>query len=340
MQQRAFLHSDRLPSVPSQIPDRDLQLFLAELTRWLSRFQDTFNRLISSNLSETDPLALRQKQSNLLPDAHYFFFNARQDRGGTFRKVDYGASSWAMRFDRSADKYEILYSAPNQDPISWTTYLSFPGSGVPSGSTDVLTVGTSGGSDPTFNSLTLNSATPLRLLQTDAAKKLVSVLNLTAWIAGTVNRVTVADDGDGTVTLSAPQDLHAGASPTFAGLTITSILQIASALLTLSEGVNMVFGTTTGTKLGTSPLQKLSFWNAPPVVQPADLGALTDNTGQVPDRTLEDVPALTVAPGALAGAADRVEVNDRLTRIEKNLSDLADFCNDLRDVLRSVGLMA
>lgn len=41
-------------------------------------------------------------------------------------------------------------------------------------------------------------------------------------IAGTVNRVTVTL-GSGTITLSAPQDLHTGASPTFADLTLSGL---------------------------------------------------------------------------------------------------------------------
>lgn len=64
--------------------------------------------------------------------------------------------------------------------------------------------------------------TALRLLATDGSKDLTSVSDLTTWIAGTTNRVTVADDGDGTITLSGPQDLHTGASPTFSALDISS----------------------------------------------------------------------------------------------------------------------
>jgi hypothetical protein len=45
---------------------------------------------------------------------------------------------------------------------------------------------------------------------------------LTSSISGTANQITVTDDGDGTVTLSLPQDIHTGASPTFAGLEVTS----------------------------------------------------------------------------------------------------------------------
>ena len=76
------------------------------------------------------------------------------------------------------------------------------------------------GSSPEFAGLTLTGLTASRLVASDADKGLVSS-DLMGWIAGTTNRVTVADDGDGTVTLSGPQDIHTGASPTFAGLYIT-----------------------------------------------------------------------------------------------------------------------
>jgi hypothetical protein len=38
--------------------------------------------------------------------------------------------------------------------------------------------------------------------------------------------------------------------------------------LTIFDGINIVTGTTTGTKIGTSTSEKLSFWNAAPIVQP------------------------------------------------------------------------
>jgi hypothetical protein len=53
----------------------------------------------------------------------------------------------------------------------------------------------------------------------------------------------------------------AGAAP---ALRIT----IGATALTLSDAVNLAFNTTTGTKIGTATTQKLSFWNATPVVQP------------------------------------------------------------------------
>ena len=50
------------------------------------------------------------------------------------------------------------------------------------------------------------------MVAADANKKLVSIATLSAWIAGTANRISITDDGDGSITISAPQDLHTGAS--------------------------------------------------------------------------------------------------------------------------------
>jgi len=51
------------------------------------------------------------------------------------------------------------------------------------------------------------------------------------YVSGTANQVTVTDDGDGTLTLSLPQDIHTGASPSFNTVTLT-----ASAVLGLLYG--------------------------------------------------------------------------------------------------------
>ena len=80
------------------------------------------------------------------------------------------------------------------------------------------------GASPTFVGLTLSGLTASRLVQTDANKALTSIADLTSWIAGTTNQITVTSDGDGTVTLSTPQNIHTGASPTFAGLTVTNAI--------------------------------------------------------------------------------------------------------------------
>ena len=75
-------------------------------------------------------------------------------------------------------------------------------------------------SSGTFANLTLTDLTASRLITTDTGKTFESVADLTAWIAGTANQIVVTDDGDGTITLSTPQDTHVDAHMELAGLTI------------------------------------------------------------------------------------------------------------------------
>lgn len=75
------------------------------------------------------------------------------------------------------------------------------------------------GASPTFSGIAISGLATSRLVSTDGSKNLESS-DATAWIAGTANQITVADDADGTVTLSTPQDIHTSASPTFAGITL------------------------------------------------------------------------------------------------------------------------
>jgi hypothetical protein len=46
--------------------------------------------------------------------------------------------------------------------------------------------------------------------------------------------------------------------------------------ITVSDGGNVVLGTTTGTKIGTATTQKIGFYNATPVVQPTAVANATD----------------------------------------------------------------
>lgn len=83
-------------------------------------------------------------------------------------------------------------------------------------------------SSPVYAGLTLTGLTASRLLSTNASKVLTST-DLNSWVTGTANQLTVTDDSDGTITLSLPQDIHTGASPTFAGLTVDTNTLIVNA---------------------------------------------------------------------------------------------------------------
>lgn len=63
-----------------------------------------------------------------------------------------------------------------------------------------------------------------------------------------------------------------------------AVLAASSSLITVANAVNFAFNATTGTKLGTATNQKLSFWNATPIVQPTTAVAggafITGSTAQ------------------------------------------------------------
>lgn len=68
----------------------------------------------------------------------------------------------------------------------------------------------------------------------------------------------------------------------------TTILAITSSALTFSNAVNMVFNTSTGTKIGTGTTQKISLWNATPDVQPTNAiaaAAFVANSSGIADDT-------------------------------------------------------
>ncbi len=76
--------------------------------------------------------------------------------------------------------------------------------------------------------VTIGDLTASRLLFGDGSKIVDSVENLESWIAGTANQIITADDSDGSITLSTPQDIHTGASPTWVGTTLTGKLDAGS----------------------------------------------------------------------------------------------------------------
>jgi len=74
-------------------------------------------------------------------------------------------------------------------------------------------------SSPTFvdvdmTSCSVSGLTATRLMASDGTQEVIST-DLNSWVTGTANQLTVTDDTDGTITLSVPQDIHTGASPTF-----------------------------------------------------------------------------------------------------------------------------
>jgi hypothetical protein len=159
---------------------------------------------------------------------------------------------------------------------------------------------------PTFAGLTLTNLTASRLMASDSAKALSSVGDLTLWVAGTANRVTVADDGDGTITLSGPQDIHTGASPTFAGLTIVNTINEFSTDGTMGGNSDSAVPTEKATKLYTDTLRSdlASVANA----KGASLVGVEDSAAQF------DATDVETALSELMVLVTPVEYNPTMTR--------------------------
>lgn len=147
--------------------------------------------------------------------------------------------------------------------------------------------------------------------------------NSSSWMArsiqGTTNQINVVNPtgATGNPTLSTPQNIHTGATMTLAGANLTGGGTVGSGTLSLTDGVNVVSGTSTGTKLATSATQKLSFWNATPIVQPASArqAALTDST-------TGSTAATTIVNVDTAGVADVSKINDNFARVVLLLNQL------------------
>lgn len=82
--------------------------------------------------------------------------------------------------------------------------------------------------DVEFDSIKLDDLTATRMISCDVNKKLVVIATLSSWIAGTSNQVTITDDGDGTITISLPQNIDTGANPTFNNITGTGFVKGAT----------------------------------------------------------------------------------------------------------------
>ena len=71
---------------------------------------------------------------------------------------------------------------------------------------------------PQFTKAKLTDLTATRLMASNADKETVSVAALSSWVAGTANQISIADDDDGSITLSLPQSIHPDADVEFDSL--------------------------------------------------------------------------------------------------------------------------
>ena len=114
---------------------------------------------------------------------------------------------------------------------------------------------------------------------------------------GTVNKITIGKSTD-TVVVAGAQTLEAA--------------QTFSVDVTMADSVDIIVNATTGTVIATAVTQKLAFWGATPVVQPADV--------------------LQAAPAAYATGAFGLDS-------DANMEALYDLVVEIRTALVDTGIM-
>lgn len=95
---------------------------------------------------------------------------------------------------------------------------------------------------------------------------------------------------------------------------------------TLAEAANLALGTGTGSKIGTSVSQKLGFWNAAPIVQPASANQATVTGPAVFNSTDGEIAALTFSATVLQAEGEA---------LRDKTEELGDDCRALREVVNN-----
>jgi hypothetical protein len=128
---------------------------------------------------------------------------------------------------------------------------------------------------------------------------------------------------------ASPLDLNGGA--------------LANATQTFTDGSNQVFGSTTGTKIGTATTQKLAFYNSTPIVQPSAYTQTYSTAAKtVPAATAINAPAggTGTAAGGWSSAANRDAAITAINADQADLVALKKVVNALIDDLQALGLVS
>jgi hypothetical protein len=132
-------------------------------------------------------------------------------------------------------------------------------------------------------------------------------------------------------------------------------LRVLSDVITVPDEADFAFDATTGSKLGTATTQKLAFWDATPVVQPAGAGqaaaaaqtqdTLTDSTGGAATTTLAAITA-PAADATTSLTADMTAVRDalaslaaQLAKIKTDVTNIKTLQDATRTALVNTGLI-
>lgn len=142
-------------------------------------------------------------------------------------------------------------------------------------------------SSPTFAGLTVTGLSASRLVATNGFSDLASVADLTSWIAGTTNQISVAADGDGSVTLSLASGIYrTGGTDVAVADGGTGVSSWGVGDLVHATGATTLAGlaaVASGSLLASAGLSTAAAWSTSPTV-----GGFTVSNAATPTYTLTD----------------------------------------------------
>ena len=194
------------------------------------------------------------------------------------------------------------------------------------GGTDTIDIGVGTADSPSFTGLTISGLTNSKLLGVNGSG-VVGEKNLNDFVGGTANRISVADDGDGTITLSTPQDIHTSATPTFASLTTTAHVT-ASGNISSSYTSTGSFGRVQASVIG---------GNSPVRIEADNINI--DETGNITPKVGANISGSATSTGSFGtvmSAGDIVLPNQRFLRFGSHNGAARIYGDDGNDLMTFV----
>ena len=195
-----------------------------------------------------------------------------------------------------------------------------------------FTMGLTNANATSSGNITLTTGTLIANLEGNVTGALTGNATSATKLASAVNIGGVSFDGSADIDLSGvnvtgTQDTTGNAATATTALTVTEAAQAAITSvgtltgLTMADEGDIAVNATTGTKIGTATTQKLGFFNATPVAQPAAAAQAA-----VTSQSLSDTAAGTYTQA-------------HITKIQTELNDVTALANEMRTVLVNLGLM-
>ncbi len=133
------------------------------------------------------------------------------------------------------------------------------------------------------------------------------------------------------------------ASPTFTGTVSTPGITVTSGSdILMSDGSDIVAGTTTGTKIGGGATEKIGFWGVTPIVRSSALTqtySTASSTHAAVTQLAAPAGGTGIAAGGWSSAANRDLAIVSINAARTDIANIKNFVNQIVDQLQAIGLL-